>query len=140
MPTDLSDLFNAPAAVTLPDGRTVAVGELTLERRARFVRWLKDRAVGELARLPEDAPPAVVRAYTDAVSEALAVGVYEWGGSACVRALAQRPGGSYALFLAVEAHDPLFTVEEAEALWDAMVADRMELLRRAVADPPASAA
>lgn len=136
-PPGLDALFNAPAEFT-HGGRTFRVGELTLAERAEFVRWLKDRAEQQFLRLPEDGPAVAKEALARELLAAMAAGDYEWGGPVCVRAMGTRAGGSQLIYLAVRQHDDLFTPEEAEALWDAAMNDRLaKLLARAVSDPPA---
>lgn len=140
--TQLDELFNAPAEFVLADGRKVLLGDLTELDRARFVRRLKDRAIGELIRFPDDTPPAVMRAFADSVAEGLASGVYDWGGPACVRSLTTQWGGSYAFFLAAKQGDDAYTEEEAAADWEAAVHSRIRemaeaAMAKATADPKA---
>jgi hypothetical protein len=130
----LAEILNAPAEIE-HNGRTYQVGDLTLLGRAKFERWLKDRAVNEALRVSEDAPEAARRMLLSEVAQDIASGVYDFGGSACVKAMAQRAGGSYALFLAMEQHDPTVELADAEALYDAKIAERLQLYEKACADP-----
>lgn len=134
MTGSLADVLNAPAEIE-HNGRAYRVGELSLLGRARFERWLKDRAVNEALRVSEDAPESARRLLLSEVNQDIAAGVYDFGGSACVKAMAQRAGGVQALYLAMEQHDEMVTVEEAESLYDAKIAERLALIEKACADP-----
>ena len=141
MPADLATLFAAGTAVTLPDGRAVTVGELTLDNAARLVRFIKDKAAYEYERLPPDLSPAIRKELAAAVMEGLGAGVWDEHGAGVLKAITQPVVIAEYPYLAISQQDDTFTREEARAVTrveiEARMPDFLAHLKAAVTGPPA---
>jgi len=86
------------------DGRRYDLNDLDFEKGARFSKWVKDRAVAEVAR-SQDVPGDFGKTLASTVIQDIAAGHYDWGGPVCVQALFSPEGAAYALHVALSGTD-----------------------------------
>lgn len=96
---DLSQLAGLDATFEY-EGSRYDLRELDFEQRARFSKWVKDRAKAEAAR-PADIPGDFARTLASTVLADIAAGQYDWGGPVCIAALFSPEGAAFALSLAL---------------------------------------
>ena len=134
-----ADFVNVPFEAIEHKGKKYQLKELTIEERAKFARWLEQRAYESVGRGIAHLPDSTHGAFYSAVVRDIAAGVYEWGGEACMTALGTIHGSGKVLHIAFgEAND--IPYEECVEIILKRIADNMSdelkaTIERMLADP-----
>lgn len=130
----LADLLNAPTEIEYK-GTTFKLRQPTLMEQAQFQRWLEQRArdaVGRATDLDDDAQRKLARD----VNTDIAVGVFEWGGEACARAVRTITG--LTKLLSIILYDQAVTLEMAQEMIEHRLKEITAVLAsKASSDPKA---
>lgn len=117
------------------EGKQWRMASLTYELQAKFVAWLKRRAVDAVREQKSYLDPDEYAAKMDKVDQNIAAGVYGFGGEVCVKSSKSIDGLKELVRIALAKNHPEVNHEFVDRLFETKIDEAARVVKRANSGP-----